>query len=291
MASLVSSLANLDILAPNSSSMNPNPNSLISSISSITIQNISCMVPTKLKRDNYLAWKALFAPICCRYKLTRILDDTEVCPPPFLLDNSGHSTKIIPFTVGVSSSRELWINLEQRFDGVSAAHIHQLHTCLHSIQKGDLSISEYIEQTKSISDALMFAGTPIFYPDLIAVSLNGLSDEYKSFINSIMLQISSTTLDELHGLLINKELFMSRKKKFVVPSVTEPFHAYVAQSQRSQAPILPTPQFNAFPQAFPAPYSNYNSFKNYRGTNRGHNRGNNRGNNRIFNNYRGTCNF
>ncbi|XP_070682520.1 uncharacterized protein [Malus domestica] len=147
------------------------------------------MVPTKLKRDNYLVWKALFAPIFRRYKLTGILDGTEVCPPPFLLDSSGHSTgapnpafeawyekdqniliwlnstlseEIIPFTVGVSSSRELWINLEQRFGGVSAVHIHQLRTRLHSVQKGDLSISAYIQQIKGISDALMAAGAPIF---------------------------------------------------------------------------------------------------------------------------------
>ncbi|KAM2633067.1 hypothetical protein EV1_023726 [Malus domestica] len=318
MASSTSSPANPDILAPNSSSMNPNPNFPISSISSITIQNISCMVPTKLKRDNYLVWKALFAPIFRRYKLTGILDGTEVCPPPFLLDSSGHSTgapnpafeawyekdqniliwlnstlseEIIPFTVGVSSSRELWINLEQRFGGVSAVHIHQLRTRLHSVQKGDLSISAYIQQIKGISDALMAAGAPISDPDLIAVTLNGLSDEYESFIDSIMLRISSTSLDELHGLLINKELFMDRKKKSVVPSVTEPFHAYAAQSQRSQAPLLPTPPFNAFPQAFVAPYSNYNSSKNYRGSHRGHTRGNNRGNNRSFPNYRGTNNF
>ncbi|XP_048435492.1 uncharacterized protein LOC125475162 [Pyrus x bretschneideri] len=198
---------------------------------------------------------ALFAPIFLRYKLTGILDGTEVCPPPFLLDNPGHSTcapnlafeawyendqniliwlnstlfeEIIPFTVSVSSSRELWINLEQRFGGVSVTHIYQFHTRLRSVQKVDLSISEYIQQIKSISDALMVVGVPVYDHDLIVVTLNSHSDEYESFIDSIMLRISSTTLDELHGLLINKELFMSQKKKSVVPSVTKPFHAYAA---------------------------------------------------------------
>ena len=89
-----SSPTNPEILSPNYSPMNPNSNSPISSISSITIQNISCMVPTKLKRDNYLVWKSLFTPIFRRYKLTRILDGTEVCPPPYLLDNSGHNTSV-----------------------------------------------------------------------------------------------------------------------------------------------------------------------------------------------------
>ncbi|KAM1101009.1 hypothetical protein ACFX2B_007337 [Malus domestica] len=146
MTSSSSSPLNHDVLGLNSSPMNLNfttvPPSL--SISSISIQNISCMVFTKLKRDNYLVWKALFAPIFRRYKLTGIVDGSEVCLLPFLLDNSRKnigipnlafdlwyekdqniliwlnstlSEDLIPFTVGVTSSRELWLNLEQRFGG------------------------------------------------------------------------------------------------------------------------------------------------------------------------------
>ncbi|KAM1012196.1 hypothetical protein ACFX2C_042470 [Malus domestica] len=127
------------------------------------------MVPTKLKRDNYLVWKALFAPIFQRYKLTSIVDGSEVCPPSYVLDASGHnipnpafkiwyekdhniliwlnstlSEDIVPFTVGVTSARDLWLNLKHQFGGVSAAHIHQLHSRLHSVHKGDLSISDYL---------------------------------------------------------------------------------------------------------------------------------------------------
>lgn len=65
-----------------------------SSISSINVQNISYMVPTKLKRDNYLFWKALFAPIFRRYKLIGIIDGFEISPPPVLLDQSGVNTSI-----------------------------------------------------------------------------------------------------------------------------------------------------------------------------------------------------
>lgn len=120
------------------------------------------MVPTKLKRDNYLVWKALLTPIFHRYKLTGILDSSEVCPSPFIINASSKNTGIpnsdfdlwyekdqniltwlnstlledlIPFTIGVTSSRELWINLEQRFGGVFAAHIHHLRSRLHSVQK------------------------------------------------------------------------------------------------------------------------------------------------------------
>ncbi|KAM2806958.1 hypothetical protein PS2_042040 [Malus domestica] len=69
----------------------------------------------------------------------------------------------------------------------------------------------------------MAAEAPISDHDLIVVTLNGMPDEYESFIDSIMLRLSTTTLDELHGLLINKEVFMLRKKKGVNSSAFEPF--------------------------------------------------------------------
>ena len=210
--------------APIYSPSNPNLSNLHSSL---TIRNIGSMGPIKLKRSNYLPWRALFAPILRRYKLLGVIDDTEPCPSPLLPDrslnpafelwyekdqnlliwlNSTLSEEVIPFTVGVSSSRDLWIKLEQRFGGVYDAHIHQLRSCLQSLQKGSLSISEYLQQIKEISESLIAAGAPVTDSDLIAATLAGLPDEFESFIDSIMLRLSSSTLDELHGLLLTKEL-------------------------------------------------------------------------------------
>lgn len=74
----------------------------------------------------------------------------------------------------------------------------------------------------------MAAGAPVSNSDMIVVTLNGHSDDYESFIDSIMVFISSTSLDKLHGLLFNKELFMNHKKKVVASSVSKPFQAYMA---------------------------------------------------------------
>ena len=89
----------------------------------------------------------MFAPILRRYRLLGIVDGTEPCPPPLMPDrslnpafeiwyekdqnlliwfNSTLCEEVIPFTVGVSSSRDLWLKLEQRFGGISDAHVHQL---------------------------------------------------------------------------------------------------------------------------------------------------------------------
>ncbi|KAM1411727.1 hypothetical protein ACFXTH_024342 [Malus domestica] len=282
---------------------NPNPQN---SYLSLTIQNIGSMVPIKLKRTNYLPWRALFAPILRRYKLLGLIDGTEPCPAPLLPDrsmnpefeqwfekdqnlliwlNSTLSEDLIPFTVGVSTSRELWQKLEQRFGGVSDAHVHQLRSRLHSIQKGHQSISEYLQQIKEISDSLTAAGAPISDRDLIAATLHGLPDEFESFIDSIMLRLSSTSLDELHGLLLTKELSIARRKHTGSSSVTEPFQVFSAQSQ---APLLPTP-------AYPPPLQSSFRYNSNRGRqNRTFHRSNrNRNTNRGFfnGNPRGSQNY
>ncbi|KAB2629424.1 hypothetical protein D8674_034219 [Pyrus ussuriensis x Pyrus communis] len=263
------------------------------------------MVPIKLKSSNYLPWRALFAPILRRYKLLGVIDGTKIYPPPFLADrslnpaaeewyekdqnlliwlNSTLSEEIIPFTVGVSSFRELWVKLEQRFGGVSEANIHQLRSRLQSVQKGSNSISVYLQQIKEIADSLHVAGSSVSDRDLIAATLHGLPDEFESFIDSIMLRLSSTSLDELHGLLLTKELSMARRK--TVASVVEPFQAFSVQSQPH---LLPTPSAAQFSPLQSASRYNSNRGKSSRGqfvSNRGnHNyRGNftpNRGN-RIY---------
>lgn len=74
------------------------------------------------------------------------------------------------------------MNLEQRFGSVFVAHIFQLRSCLHSVSKCDLAISEYLQRIKSISDTFMVARTPASDHDLIVVTLNGLPSECESFI-------------------------------------------------------------------------------------------------------------
>ncbi|KAM2632205.1 hypothetical protein EV1_022967 [Malus domestica] len=283
---------------PHFSSQNPNFSNSSNSYASLTIQNIGSMVLIKLKRSNYLLWRALFAPILRRYKLLGIIDGTELCPPPLLSDrsvnpafeiwyekyqnlliwlNSTLSEDVIPFTVGVSSSRDLWLKLEHRFGGVSDAHIHQLRSRLQAIQKGSQFMFDYLQQVKEIFDSLSAAGAPISDRDLIAATLAGLPDEFESFIDSLMLRLSSTSLDELHGLLLTKELSMSRRKK--LSSTTEPFHAFSVQSQ---APLLPTPSTLAFAaQNHP---SQPNSSRFYLNRGRNTNRGSQFNNNRFHSN-------
>ncbi|KAM2234494.1 hypothetical protein PS1_012962 [Malus domestica] len=242
------------------------------------------MVQMKFKRHNYLVWKSLFDPIFHRYKLAGIVDGSEPAPPQFLCDSSGNFTftpnpafelwyekdqniiiwinstlseDLIPFTVGVQSARELWQNLEQRFDGVSRSHIHQLRSNLQSMTKGSSSISEYLQQIKEVTDALAVVGALVDDRDLLLIILNGLPDDYDSFVDYVQFRLANTSVDDLHGFLLSKEMALARKKHTTDSSV-EPFQAFHVQPSSTNAPpLLPTspipPQLQAYhahPQQF-----------------------------------------
>ncbi|KAM2607610.1 hypothetical protein TB2_036145 [Malus domestica] len=246
----------------------PNPSQSL--ISSITIQNIGSLVPIKLTTTNYLTWSALFAPIFRRYNLTGIVDGSVVAPPKFLRDSTGNRTStvnpefvtwyendqniliwinstlsdsLIPYTVGVSSSRELWSKLESRLASASQSHIHELRSRLRTITKGDSTAAVYLQQIEEIADALASAGASVEDSELISVTLHGLPPDYDSFIDAIQFRLGSTTIDELHGLLLSKELQLNSRKKTSSASI---------QAFNASTGLLPTPHDPPFSQAYVA---------------------------------------
>ena len=269
-----------DIVSPVTSSAGSTP-------SSITIQNIGSMVPIKLTTTNYLTWSALFAPIFRRYNLTGIIDGSQAAPPKYLCDSSGNRTStlnpafvawyendqniliwinstlsdsLIPYTVGVASSRELWAKLESRLATASHSHIHELRSRLRSITKGDASAASYLQRIEEIVDALASAGAPIDDSELISVILHGLPPEFDSFVDAIQFRIGSTTIDELHGLLLSKEIQIENRKKST-SAPTQAFHTSTG--------ILPLPSEPQISQAYVAQHpSNYTQPSSGRGSDR-----------------------
>ncbi|XP_068323218.1 uncharacterized protein, partial [Pyrus communis] len=152
------------------------------------------MVPIKLTTTSYLTWSALFAPVFRRYNLTGLIDGSMAAPPQFLLDSSGNrilnlayvswyendqniliwinstlSKSLIPYTVGVNLTRELWAKLESRLATASQSRIHELCSHLRNVNKGDSIAAQYLQQNEAIVDALDGAGSPVEDSDLISV--------------------------------------------------------------------------------------------------------------------------
>ena len=116
-----------------------------------------------------------------------------MCPSQFVIDSSGYRVlnpayetwckrdqilmiwintlyeDLLPLTVSLDDSRSLWQSLERRFSGASHTHIHSLRSKIQTIQKGDSSMTDYLNSLKEISDKLEVAENRFLNPILLPV--------------------------------------------------------------------------------------------------------------------------
>lgn len=90
------------------------------------------------------------------------------------------SEPVLPFTVGSTCASSLWLILERRLATLTRSHVLQLKRRIQTIQKGSLSITDYLQQIKVVADALAAAGAPLDDSDLVAHILHGLTDDYEA---------------------------------------------------------------------------------------------------------------
>ncbi|KAJ8630800.1 hypothetical protein MRB53_024123 [Persea americana] len=114
------------------------------------LSNIHHLVPTKLNGGNYILWKSLFEPILRAHSLLGFIDETNPCPSKFLPQSDGSScttpnTKylewiqqdqhlitwinstlsetVLPYVVGLSTSKSIWDALSKRYSSLSRSHV------------------------------------------------------------------------------------------------------------------------------------------------------------------------
>uniref|UniRef100_A0A803PJW7 GAG-pre-integrase domain-containing protein n=1 Tax=Cannabis sativa TaxID=3483 RepID=A0A803PJW7_CANSA len=120
-------------------------------------------------------------------------------------------TKGILATVACySTSHSVWKALEQKFASQSKARLLQLKCQLTNLQKGNLSISDYVDKIKSVCDSLAIAGYPVHDFDLILHLLNGLGPEFHSVESSITSRSENLSLEEVQALLMSHESRLER---------------------------------------------------------------------------------
>jgi hypothetical protein len=76
---------------------------------------------------------------------------------------------------------------------------------IHSLQKGHLSMQQYLDQKCSLADRLLLIGSPVSIADLQLFILHGLSMDYDPLIVSLNFISSTVPFNELFGLLLTHE--------------------------------------------------------------------------------------
>nr|CAD1832585.1 unnamed protein product [Ananas comosus var. bracteatus] len=143
------------------------------------IANISNLVSIKLDRGNYLLWQQQFLPVLFGHDLMGYIDGSKECPSKFIKNADGTITDtldssflewmkqdrhllswiqatltegVLAQVVGLQTSRDVWVALERRYASLSRAHISQLTTQLQTIKKRGMTIIDYMNKIKAISD-------------------------------------------------------------------------------------------------------------------------------------------
>ncbi|KAI0523113.1 hypothetical protein KFK09_005503 [Dendrobium nobile] len=111
-----------------------------------------------------------------------------------------------------SIRHEVWITLEQRLQPTNCSQVIQLKNELHSIQKKDRTIHQYLDQIKILVDDIAAAGSKLDTEDVIPYILNGLPTEYNPFKTAIRTSLSPISLDTLYSLMCSEEINLQHER-------------------------------------------------------------------------------
>ena len=91
------------------------------------------------------------------------------------------SERVLRHTARTTTSQSTWIAIEKYFQSQTKAKYHHLTNQLRTLQKGSLSMFEYIERKRNIADSLAECGHVVSALDLMQSIINGLDVSYQPF--------------------------------------------------------------------------------------------------------------
>ncbi|KAF5471554.1 hypothetical protein F2P56_008335 [Juglans regia] len=224
--------------------------------------NFSYIVSVKLTSNNYLLWRAQIVPYLHGQDHYHFIDGSFPPPPPIISASpsstpgilfapkpnpsylqwrctdqlllsallSSLTESILAQAVSSRTSRELWLSLETMFTSQSQAKIFQIRHQLTNLKKGSLSVTDYYQKVRLLSDTMTAAGEPHRDSEVVSYILNGLTSDFDSFVISVSTRATPISSAELFNLLLT---FESR------PSLNT-----------AQQGLLPTPTVNVTTQSY-----------------------------------------
>jgi len=202
---------------------------MAATIASTSVHQFSTPIFLKLAEDNFLLWKQQVLATLDGLLLSKYLDGSQQPPrllpltegkpseinPDFLFyrqqDNlivawmlASMSNPFLTKMVGLQSAPEIWKTLQTHFTSNMRAQINKFRLRLKT-PKQDCSVSAYLLEIKTAVDSLAAIGAPVSIEDQIEAILDGLSEDYDSFVTSIMSRSEPYTINEIEALLLAQE--------------------------------------------------------------------------------------
>lgn len=216
----------------------------------------------KLNRDNYLVWEAIVLPFIEGNLLDSHLK-ADTSPPPLIARDS----QLVPnpaYAEWMSADKQLvgWLRNTMTPElSLNLLHCRTAHlllegaralTCgslksrvlvlkgeFQKARKNALSMTEYLNKMRTISDQLALAGAPVSITDLVLQVLNGLDSEYNGVVSLVAKMADDPNLSwtEVQSTLLSFESRLDQLNHF--SSLTLQPSANFVQGNRAFRPSFP----------------------------------------------------
>jgi hypothetical protein len=165
--------------------------------------------------------------------------------------NSTLFEKVLSTVYGLTTSRRVWLSLENRFASKSMSRITQLKRQLQTLQ-GSKSCLDYITTAKECADQLAVIGKPVHDDDLITYIIGGLNSVFNPFIAFFYFATRKNgfTLEDFQAELLSYEALLENQNKSLPPDAGQ--MAFLAQNRGTHYPRKPKGphSFKTFPRQF-----------------------------------------
>jgi hypothetical protein len=98
-----------------------------------------------------------------------------------------------------------WKTIEHAFGSHTRARAVNTRMALVNTQKGNMSISEYVNKMCALGDEMTSVGKPLDDEEMVSYILAGLDFEYNPVVSAVVTQVEPFSLNELYGQLLSYE--------------------------------------------------------------------------------------
>ncbi|RVW13866.1 Retrovirus-related Pol polyprotein from transposon RE1 [Vitis vinifera] len=197
--------------------------------------NIGHLVSIKLSDTNYLIWSSQIVP-----------NKKDQCVLSWI--NATLSDKVLASAYGITSAREVWSSLANKFASQSRTRVHHLKRKLQTLHQGSMKCIDFLEKTKLVSDELAAVGKPLEDDDLMSYIVSGLNPSFNPFITSLSFATrdKNVSFEDFQAELLSYELLLENQN-IAIPPETNNFAFFTPKSNQQQ--------YNRKPKNPSKPYS------------------------------------
>ncbi|KAF9610509.1 hypothetical protein IFM89_022789 [Coptis chinensis] len=166
----------------------------------------------KLSGDNYITWLRQMEPFLYGHDFMKYVDGSHPTPPRTLTGSTEGTTianpafmqwfqtdqliisyitstltqSMLALLSDITTSQAVWSSLRRHFAQQSTANAVNMRFQLYSLSRGTQTVSQYMQEAKTLSDSLATIGQPVHNRELVTNIMRGLGSEFHTIVTTIL---------------------------------------------------------------------------------------------------------